>query len=202
MKIDQVGKRTELLYIKMYPDGTSQVGTFEPQDRQLYFTTTVDAAFEKFIVGRYGVLPETIKRDYSEAAVFMSEAEYQRFITPEAKGGFGAVERVTDISSKINTTPRVEIKWRYSDHYDSIPSSFESGDGRIIKSNIYFTRINENAQGIPLPDGTEQLVLRAKWRFLSKDELKEKAPDWLRINPAGIEIVDYDIVSETNSDQK
>lgn len=185
---------TELVYVKLYPDGTADIGDFSPEDEQLYFRSTIDAAFERFTKTRYGLQPETIKRDYGEAGVFMSDPLYNDFISTQP-GGFNAAQKAAEIAANKNSD-RVEIQWGFSDHYDKIPAVFDKQNGEMIRSNIYFTKITKTATGLVKPNGTEKLILRAQWRLLPKKELKDRKPDWLRINPVGVEIVQADVIDD------
>ncbi|ENZ3603412.1 TPA: hypothetical protein NH804_006228 [Pseudomonas aeruginosa] len=188
---------TELVYVKLYPDGTSDVDNFTPDDEQLYFRSTIDQAFETYIKSRYGQQPETIKRDFGMAGVFMSQPMYNDFVSTQP-GGFNAAQKAADISINKNSD-RIEIEWGFSDHYDKIPAVFDKKNGEVIRSNIYFTRITKTATGLVKPNGTEKLILRAQWRLLPKKELSSKKKTWLRVNPVGVEIVQAELIEDPSS---
>lgn len=188
---------TELVYVKLYPDGTSDVDNFAPEDEQLYFRSTIDQAFETYIKSRYGQQPETIKRDYGMAGVFMSQPMYNDFVSTQP-GGFNAAQRAADISVNRNAD-RIEIEWGFSDHYDKIPAVFDKKNGEVIRSNIYFTRTTKTATGLVKPNGVEKLILRAQWRLLPKKELASKKKAWLRVNPVGVEIVQAELIEDPSS---
>jgi hypothetical protein len=192
---DKANNNKELVYIKLFPDGRSYVGEFVPQDEQLFFRSTIDAALERFLKARYGQQPETIKQDYYEAGIFMSEPLYGNFVSTQA-GGFNAAQKAADVMANTKTADRVEIKWGFADHYDKIPAIFNKEAGEVVKSNIYFTSTTRNGQGVIKPNGIKKSILRVQWRLLPKKEMAEHKLEWLRINPIGVEIVDNDVIDD------
>lgn len=185
---------TQLLYVKMYPDGTWHVDDVKPGDEQIYFRSTIDAIFEKYVTNRYGQLPETIKRDYAEAIVIMSDAMAAEF-TSGGEKGFNAVQRAVDISADKNAD-RIDVKWGFADHYDRIPAMFKKKPGEVIKSNIYFQTVQKAANGMLRKNGVHKQILRVEWRLLPVEELQNKKPDWLRVNPIGLEIIKADLIDD------
>lgn len=183
----------EIVYVKLYPDGTSDVSEFKPEDEQLYFRSTIDAALERFAKARYGQQPETIRRNYGEAGVFMSDALMNDFVSTQP-GGFNASQKAVDIAADKNSD-RIEVKWGFADHYDRIPAVFEKKAGEVIRSNVYLTITTRNAGGI-IKDTPVKKILRVQWRLLPKKALSEKKMDWLRINPIGLELVEYDLIDD------
>ncbi|HDZ58137.1 MAG TPA: conjugal transfer protein [Pseudomonas xinjiangensis] len=197
---DKANNNKELVYIKLYPDGTSDVSEFRPEDEQLYFRSTIDAGLERFIKARFGQQAETIKRDYAEAAVFMSGPLYNDFIGAH-EGGYNAPQKAIDIIASAKNADRIEVTWGFSDHYDKIPAVFNNQSGEMIRSNLYFTQTPKTATGLVKPDGVKRLIMRAQWRLLPKRTLAEKTRAWLRINPVGLEIVDYEVIEDPSSYQ-
>lgn len=184
----------ELVYVKLYPDGTWHVGEFQPTDNQLYFRSTIDSLLETFAKSRYGQIPETIRRNYGEAGVFMSDAMMADFISTQP-GGFNASQRAVDISADKNSD-RIEVTWGFADHYDRIPAVFEKKAGEVIRSNIYFTLTRKSASGIVKQNGVQKKILRVQWRLLPKKQLAEKKMDWLRLNPIGLEIIQAELIDD------
>lgn len=192
---EKANNNKEVVYVKLYPDGTSDVGEFTPKDEQLYFRSTIDAAFERFIKTRFGQMPNTIKRDYGEAGVFLSDPLYNEFVS-SAPGGFNAIQKAADVSANIKNADRIEITWGFSDHYDKIPAVFDKENGEAVRSNIYFTMTTKSAAGLMKQSGAVKKILRATWRLLPKAQLAERKMDWLRVNPVGVEIIQYDLIDD------
>ncbi|BES73870.1 hypothetical protein RE428_48880 (plasmid) [Marinobacter nanhaiticus D15-8W] len=191
---------TELVWVKLYPDGTWDVSEFKPQDQQLFFKSTVDALLEKYLVKRFGVLPETVKRDYAEAATFMSPSIYQNFVDTQANGGFDAIQKAADIQADTKRATRIEIEWRFADHYDQVPAVFGKEEGQAIRTNVYFTRTRKTSTGMQIGE-PEHLIARLQWRLLSKQELAQKSQAWLRSNPIGLQIISQDVIDDPAAEQ-
>lgn len=183
----------EIVYVKLSPDGTSDVSEFKPEDEQLYFRSTIDAALERFAKARYGQQPETIRRNYGEAGVFMSDALMNDFVSTQP-GGFNASQKAVDIAADKNSD-RVDVDWGFADHYDRIPAVFEKKAGEVIRSNVYITITTRSASGI-IKGTPVKKILRVQWRLLPKKALAQKKMDWLRINPIGLEMVEYDLIDD------
>lgn len=183
----------ELVYIKLSPSGGGEVDSFKPEDEQLYYRATIDQALERFAKARFGQQPETVRRNYGEAGVFMSDPLMAQFISTQP-GGFNASQRAVDIEADKNSD-RIEVTWGFSDHYDRIPAVFNKKAGQVIRSNVYITITTKNAGGM-LKVTPEKKILRVQWRLLPKNVLAEKKMDWLRINPIGLELVEYDLIDD------
>ncbi|NWL45458.1 hypothetical protein DM819_06115 [Pseudomonas hunanensis] len=185
---------TQLMYVKMYPDGTWHVDDVKPGDEQVYFRSTIDSIFEQYVTNRYGQLPETIKRNYAEAIVIMSDAMATEF-TSGGEKGFNAVQRAVDINADKNAD-RIDVTWGFADHYDRVPAMFKKKPGEVIRSNIYFTTTQKSANGMLRKNGVHKQILRVQWRLLPLEELQRKKPEWLRVNPIGLEIIDADLIDD------
>ncbi|MGN9404653.1 hypothetical protein ACTMQQ_28410 [Pseudomonas syringae pv. aptata] len=191
---DKAQTTKEVVYVKLFPDGNWHVGEFKPEDEQIYFRSTIDRSLESYAKNRYGQLPETVKRNYAEAAVFMSDAMMADFVSTQP-GGFNASQRAVDIANNKNSD-RVEVTWRFADHYDRIPAIFNKKSGEVIRSNVYLTVVTKTSNGLVKQNGVEKKILRVQWRLLPKEQLAEKKQDWLRVNPLGLEIIESDLIDD------
>lgn len=185
----------EVVWIKMGADGTSTVEDFLPGDKPTFYKASVDSALERYLVARYGVQPETIKKDYGIAGVFMSNPMYNVFLSSQ-QGGFNAVQKAADVEANTNSVQRVEIKWGFPNHYDAVPAVFGKEKGEMYRSNIYFTQTTKSPSGLVMKDGVKQMIWRGQWHFLTKKELSKKSKEWLRANPVGIEIIEADVIED------
>ncbi|MCF3195895.1 MULTISPECIES: hypothetical protein [Pseudomonas] len=185
----------ELVWIKMGPDGSSTVDEFTPSDKPIFYKATVDSALEKYLTTRYGVQPETIRKDYGVAGVFMSEPMYTEFLSTQP-GGFNALQKSVDIQANTNSVPRVEVKWKFPDHYDSVPGVFGKTKGSVFRTNVYFTTTTKSPSGLVMKDGVKNMIWRGQWRLLPKSQLEKKSTAWLRANPIGLEIIQADVIED------
>lgn len=193
----------EVVWIKMGPGGDSTVESFAPGDKPTFYKASVDSALERYLTSRYGVQPETVKKDYGVAGVFMSQPMYNLFLSTQ-QGGYNAVQKAADIQANPNSVNRVEIKWGFPNHYDSLPAVFgkEQTPGEMFKSNIYFTEITRSPSGIIVKDGVKQKIWRGEWHFLTQKELGKKSKEWLRANPVGIEIIKADVIDDPAGNER
>ncbi|WP_257214482.1 VirB8/TrbF family protein [Vibrio coralliilyticus] len=182
----------EILYVKLMPNGSWSVIDYKPQDKQLYFKTTVDSLLEQFVETRYGINPEKIESDWGEASVFMSPKLKEQFID---KRGFDALGKIKRIKKLKNTAVISDVD---IDHYDNIDWTL-SDDSTVesVKSNIYFSRqVTVGGKERPV----ERLVLSVSWRLLPKKEITEQTKEVIRLNPIGVEVLDYKLKKERTSD--
>ncbi len=185
----------ELVYIKMGPGGESTVDEFLPRDKPTFYKASIDSALERYLMSRYGVQPETVKKDFGIAGVFMSQPMYNEFISQQ-KGGFNAVQKAADIQANTASVPRVEIRWGFPNHYDSVPGVVGKEKAEIFRTNVYFTEVTKSPGGLIVKDGVKKKIWRGQWRLLSKDELVKKSKDWLRVNPIGLEVIQADVIDD------
>jgi hypothetical protein len=178
---------TEVIYLKMFSDGTWQVAKTSPDNVQDFYATTVDKLLEDYVVARYGLIPATIRRDYGFVLNFLSPALQEDFTSDK---GFNAAQKAADVLSKIDH-PSTEVKVGVKDHYDRSRADFSNGTGEAIRSNIYFTEQKVSVAGVKDPD-IKRYILSITWRLLTPPELKGKTKDYFQANPIGIEIIKQD----------
>ncbi|HCI5796739.1 TPA: hypothetical protein NPN44_005335, partial [Klebsiella pneumoniae] len=57
----EASKRThEVVWVKMYPDGTTAIDEFKPEDEQPVYVRTVNSGLSKYVESRFQVHAETI----------------------------------------------------------------------------------------------------------------------------------------------
>ncbi|TVO39929.1 conjugal transfer protein [Vibrio algivorus] len=178
----------EVMFIKMYPNGTWDNVTYQSQDTQLYFKTTVDSLLAKYAQRRFGVLPATIAADYGEAQVFMDTDLRAQFL---AKDGFDAIGKAQTYSKSKNT---IKVLWRLNNHYDQITGNIDGIDTHLFKTNVYFT-IDKTVGG---QSKKTKMMVALTWRLLPKAQLEQQDKDYLRVNPIGLTIVSQTLTLEPN----
>ncbi|HAS6111704.1 TPA: conjugal transfer protein [Vibrio vulnificus] len=184
----------EIVYVKLEPNGAWSVIDYQPQDSQLYFKTTIDAALERFAIARYQSDPATIESDWGEASVFMSPEMRRQFLAP-APDGFDAWQKIEQVK-KSQSLASIEI--RGVEHYDQVEYGLEAQTrSKAIRSNLYFTRtMSINGQKQP----PEALVLTLQWRLVSKSTLTTWPKSHLRVNPIGVEVLTTQLKKERSSE--
>ncbi|EPR7377234.1 hypothetical protein ACU8JJ_005450, partial [Escherichia coli] len=65
--IEKSQNTTEVVWVKLLPDGSHKISQFTPDNEQPIYTPTVNSLLSKYVQKRYGQLKETIERDYAES---------------------------------------------------------------------------------------------------------------------------------------
>ncbi|PKB89373.1 hypothetical protein A8A01_14720 [Ewingella americana] len=182
----EASKRThEVVWVKMFQDGTTAIDEFKPENEQPVFVRTINAGLSKYIESRFQTHPETIKRDYAEAGVFLGDSLFNLFTD---KSAFNAAEKATLISSKPESQPRTDISNVRLDHYDQIEGDFSGTKKPVVRTTITWDETTFNSEGKSDGKKTPHMI-RITWTLLSRDEVSKKSVGWLRINPLGIVIL-------------
>lgn len=181
----QAIKNTEVLYIKMYDDGRSQVSFSAPDDIQQFYVKNIDKNLTDYVSYRWDERSSTIREDYGRALLFMG-TELKGFF--QAPNGYFAADKAAKISSTLDgdtKTYHVDLV----DHYDKKAMYLAGGKKKteLYRTNIYLTRSVTGPHG-EVRAKPEKFILQVDWRLATKDELKEKNKDFFNVNPLGIVI--------------
>lgn len=180
----------ELMYIKLYPNGSWENVTYHAQDTQLYFKTTVDSLLATYVTERYQIDPVTIGQNYGEALLFMSPALAQTFISPQ---GFNASQKAANTETIPNKT--TTVTWQWNDHYDGYNGQLNGQTVQVERTNIYFTKQMTQAGVVSLP---QPMMLTVSWTLLPKTTLAKKSSTFLKVNPIGLQILSQKLVHQPN----
>lgn len=175
----------EVVWVKMFPDGKSEIEDFRPEDEQPVFVRTVNASLTRYVHARFKLHPETIRRDYAEAGVFMSQPLFSRFTDRTA---FNAVEKANTIAANPNTESRKDVSNVRLDHYDQIEGDFSGQKKPVVRTTITWDETAYSSAGRANNDAQARMM-RITWTLLSRDEVSQKSTGWLNINPLGIVIL-------------
>lgn len=212
--VDLAQVNKEIVYMKLYPNGSWERTIYRRQDNQDFLPATVDMILKNFAKVRFGLYPPTVQHDYGQVGLYISGPLFQQFIAKKELGGFDAVKKVTDILSNVKNQDVITLKDIWIDHYDSVKARYSSNESEVIRTNMYYTKVTHDSQG--RLKGQEAKILKMQWRLISKEELEQLANqsdekvNILDYNPIGVEIVDYDeiddpaglnIVQEENTNQ-
>lgn len=178
----------EIMFIKMFPNGTWENVTYKSQDEQLYFKTTVDSLLAKYVEKRFGVQPMTIAADYGEAQVFMDNDLRSEFLS---KSGFDAIGKVQQYAKSKN---HIKIIWKENpiNHYDQITGQINGINTRVFKTNVYFT-VDKVTSGV---SKKSDMRVSLTWRLLPKQELEQQDNDYIRVDPIGLTVISQQLSLE------
>lgn len=175
---------TELMYIKMYPNGTWDVEYRKSGTEADFFPLTIDKLIQDYVIARYNVTPGIMRREYGFASMFMAP-DLKEWFTGAGQGQFNAPEKAEDLNS---ATIKEEVKIRFVDHFDVSTGVFVQGNSDMYRTNVFIQRIKKNSlghqQGEPINE-----VVTLHWRIKSVKELKNLSRDELRANPIGLEVL-------------
>jgi hypothetical protein len=188
---ERAGTR-DVVWVKMFPNGTWDVSTADAFGQRDYFQTTVDGLLAEFAKLRYAVIPETVRSDYGKTLLFLSNDLATEFT---AINGYDAANKAAQFSASP-ATPRVSIKVGTIDHYDRITGKLRSGVSTpVYRTNIYLKRTTKSAEGSPRGE-PENLTLSVRWTALSEEDIEKKDELFLRANPIGLTILEYELFEE------
>jgi len=175
---------TELMFVKMYPNGSWDVEYRNTGQEMDFFPLTIDKLLQDYVEARFGVKPESIRRDYGFSLVFMSEALAMHF-SGSGNGQYNAAKQAEALA-KLGKTE--EIKVRFVDHFDVANGVFVHGNSDVYRTNVFIERRIKNALGQQEGDPIKQVV-NLHWRIKATADLKQSTRDELRANPIGLEII-------------
>lgn len=183
-----VGKataNTQVIWVKMFSDGHSEVETSAPSDIQQFYRANIDKNIADYVSYRWNQRPTTIREDYGRALLFMGRELGGSFTNPQ---GFYAADKAAKISSAIDSdsiTYHVDL----IDHYDkkATYTAATKTKGELYRTNIYVTKSVNGAHGENKAK-PESFILQLDWRLATKDELKDKNKDYFLVNSVGLVI--------------
>mgnify|MGYP006909077044 CR=1 FL=1 len=198
--VDNKSLREELTYkydvawVKMYKNGTWDI-EFNDSDRaREALPATIDAILAKWVESRFSEKKHSIRFDYGEANLFLSEELSSYFVSNQ---GFNAPQVAADVST-CAVCPDIQYRAGVIDHFDSGETTFNSQPGTLYRSTVFAERaVKWPTTVADKKDSTEERKIRIDWRLMSPEEIKLRVnqkggEEWLRVNPIGLEIIDYD----------
>lgn len=175
---------TELMYVKLYPNGSWDIEYRNSGEEMDFFPLTVDKLISDYVIARFGVDPHNIRRDYGFSLVFMAQPLAADFVG-HGKNQFNAAKAAEEAIKKGDIE---EVSIRFVDHFDVSKGTFVQGDSNIYRTNVFIERIKKNSAGQVQGDPIKEVV-NLHWRIRSVKELKKFTRDQLRANPIGLEIL-------------
>ncbi len=187
---------TELMFVKMYPNGSWDVEYRKSGNEADFFPLTIDKLINDYVEARYSVIPGVMRRQYGFSSLFMS---------PQLRGEFlGSGEKDFNAPVKAEFYDKAhiqeDVKIRFVDHFDISSGSFVHGNSDVYRTNVFIERQSRNKEGMAQGDPVNEVVT-LHWRIRSVKELQKFTRDELRANPIGLEILKSKIVVD-NSERK
>jgi hypothetical protein len=191
---------TQLMYIKMYPDGTWDMDFFDSKRAVEFLPATVDSLLTNWVQRRFREDPTTVSKDYGFARWFMDPKTSAAFMDP-AQGD--ALRKATQIADCRNC-PLKEIEIRTISHFDSDTGTFGQIPGAFYRTNVFIREKMLNDVGNLM--STKRKIVKVQWRLMSKQEISaivatKDGMDWVRANPIGLQILGYELLVDP-SDEK
>ncbi|WP_313480005.1 hypothetical protein [Stutzerimonas kunmingensis] len=186
-------KNVQIEYVKLYPNGTSERGKYQKRDVAEFLPNTIDALIKNYIVKRYGVFPATIKQDYGEVGMFISDNLYKNFIAKEEEGGFDAINKAAALSVKPEQREIVRVENIWINHYDEVRGVVGGKQTDIVRSNVYYEKVKVSPSGEEVKGSRVAKVVPLQWHLIPLKQLEKLAaenPTILDHNPIGLEIID------------
>ena len=177
----------EVMYIKMYPNGSWENIHYQSTDPQLYFKTTVDSVLANYVEERFSVNPATIAQNYGEAQLFLSPSLAAQFV---GKEGFNAAAKAADATSSPDDV--TQVTWQWNDHYDNYNGNFDGKTVNVQRTNIYFTEthtVSGTLHKVPM-------MLTVNWALMPKNQLQKQSKTFLHYNPIGLQILSQKLTKQ------
>jgi hypothetical protein len=183
----------DVAYVKMFHNGTWDVEFNDSERSRELLPATIDSILSTWVQKRYGEDKHTVQYDFGFSSLLMSPELNTYFTSAE---GFNAPQKAADIASCM-VCPTIQYEVGVIDHFDSNPSQFGTEEGTIYQTNIFATRKIKWQAGLNKNDSEKDRHIRVKWRLMTPREIKARVnmdggKDWLRIDPVGLEILDYE----------
>lgn len=180
----------KIAWVKMYANGTWDVELHDNFEPNQVLQRTVDSLLSNWVERRFSERPETVRNDFGYASLFLSPKKRAEFISDKQ---FNAPQVAAEIM-KCRGCRTLEYKVGPIDHFDRGPAYYSDQASEVYRTNVFVDRVQKNAAG-DFEDNDKRIV-RIQWRLMEPKEIqdysrKENGLEWLRNNPIGIEIVDY-----------
>ena len=188
----KVIENTEIVYVKLSPDGTWFIDVNEKNEVDFYHAT-VDHLIAQYVKRRYQEVPYSVKSDYGFALLMMDDKLGSWF---SASSGFNAPAKAAQITNCGQCgTLDVEIRDIY--HYDKDKTVFGRQEGTLYRTNVYINVHDTGKDGTKSDALTTKRIVALQWRLLPKAEIPVDKT-YLMLNPLGLQILSEELLHDTN----
>lgn len=185
----------KVVWVKMYSNGTWDVELHENLEPEQFQERTVNSLLTNWVTRRFSERSETVRHDFGFASLFMSDKIRGEFLDVN---GFNAAVKAAEVMA-CSTCDYVDYQVGPIDHFDKETTVFEGKTGHVYRTNIFVDRKVKGATGVLKT--TDKRIVRVQWRLMEPEEVqnlsrKKGGLEWLRQNPIGLEIVDYEELND------
>lgn len=191
----QLQNNTRLVYVRMYPEGHWDIDFYDGSGRGVEFLpSTVDSLITQFIQRRFQEIRHSVGYDYGFAQLFMAPRVAKEFVDPQQGN---AVARAAEIK-ECARCPEKQIEVGVIDHFDAEKTTFGQAPGALYRTNIFVLEKLIDENGRLVGGKARRKIVSLQWRLMSKAEIqaslqKEGGVPWLRHNPIGLQVMNYEI---------
>ncbi|MGE5515987.1 MAG: hypothetical protein ACM31D_09205 [Bacteroidota bacterium] len=177
---DRFANNVRIAWVKLSPDGASQVQYFEDGGAgNRFFQATVNASLINYVEHRYRRRKETISADYGFALNFMGEPVRSQFL-----GEFNAPKVAAALES-CPSCDQIDIAVRAMDHDTMVTPDGQNAQTTIYESTAYISETVLTAGGNRVP---KNKIVKLVWSLRPVKELTRRI-DMLKVNPLGLQII-------------
>ena len=181
---DRFANNVRVAWVKLSPNGTTQVEYEDEQRAASFFPATVDAKLIEYVERRYSKRHASIVDDLNFAYALMSDPLGTHFLR-EDKAQIEAAKFV-----KCPQCNEVKVDVRTLQSLQKIDASYltKGHENNIFTTLAFATETERNPLGevVGIP---KNIIVTLQFRFKSKGEIIATR-DQLRMNPIGMEILD------------
>lgn len=177
---DRFANNVRIAWVKLSPDGASQVQYFEDGGAESrFFQATVNASLINYVEHRYRRRRETISADYGYVLNFMGDPVRGQFL-----GDFNAPKVAAALES-CPSCDQTEVAVRAVDHDTMVTPDSKNGRTTIYESTIYVSESALTAGGSRV---AKNRIVKLVWSLRPVKELTRRI-DMLKVNPLGLQII-------------
>jgi len=177
---DRFANNVRIAWVKLSPDGASQVQYFDDGGAgNRFFQATVNASLINYVEHRYRQRKETISADYGYALNFMGEPVRGQFLTD-----FNAPKLAAAIES-CPSCDQTDIAVRAMDHDTMVTPDGHNAETTVYETTAYITETLLTTGGSRVP---KNKIVKLVWSLRPVKDLTAKI-DMLKVNPLGLQII-------------
>lgn len=177
---DRFANNVRVAWVKLSPDGASQVQYFDDGGAaNRFFQATVNASLINYIEHRYRQRKETISADYGYALNFMGEPVRTEFLQ-----GFNAPKVAAELEA-CPSCDQVDVSVRAVDHDTMVTPDGKNAETAVYESTVYLTEQLFTSGGTATPHNK---IVKLVWSLRKVAELTKNLA-MLKVNPLGIQII-------------
>jgi len=177
---DRFANNVRIAWVKLSPDGASQVQYFDDGGAgNRFFQATVNASLINYVEHRYRRRKETVSADYGYALQFMGDP---------VRGPFLADFNAPKVAAALESCPscdQIDVSVRAMDHDTMVTPDGRNAETSVYETTAYITETVLTTGGARVPANK---IVKLVWSLRPVKELTRRI-DMLKVNPLGLQIV-------------